>query len=133
MSLGQALCKLLPLADISIIVSVQNLVLIAVDRFGAVMLSLRSPLSSSKLCSFFILTRWIVAMTVISPYLIVLKIVEYLEKLKCQDWWNEAFGESSSLAMYCLALYVVFLYVPIALLVILYSIIVIKLKTDLSR
>ena len=49
--LGQALCKLVPfLADVSTVVSIQNLVLIAVDRFGAVVFPLRSPLISSKLC-----------------------------------------------------------------------------------
>ena len=48
--LGQALCKLVIfLADVSTAVSVQSLVLIAVDRFGAVVYPLRSPLISSKL------------------------------------------------------------------------------------
>ena len=41
------------------------------------------------------------------------------------------FGESSSLANYFLALCVVFLYVPIALLVIFYSIIFMKLNTQI--
>ena len=42
--LGQALCKLLPyLSDISLTVSIQSLVLIAVDRFGAVVYPLSSP------------------------------------------------------------------------------------------
>ena len=47
--LGQATCKLsLFAADVSTLVSVQNLLLIAVDRFGAVVYPLRSPLISSK-------------------------------------------------------------------------------------
>ena len=45
-SLGQALCKLAPLVDISSVVSIQSLVLIAVDRFGAVVFPLCSPPSS---------------------------------------------------------------------------------------
>ena len=54
--LGQALCKLLPFfGNVSIVVSTQNLILIAVDRFGAVVFPLRSPLIRSKLCPFFIL------------------------------------------------------------------------------
>ena len=54
-SLGQALCKLVGfLPSVSILVSIQSLVLIAVDRFGAVVFPLRSPLISSKLCPFFI-------------------------------------------------------------------------------
>ena len=54
--LGQVLCKLVFfLGDLSVSVSIQSLVLIAVDRFGAVVFPLRSPLIRSKLCLFFIL------------------------------------------------------------------------------
>ena len=60
--LGQALCKLFPFfGNVSFAVSIQNLILIAVDRFGAVVFPLRSPLIRSKLCPFFILSTWIVA------------------------------------------------------------------------
>ena len=131
-SLGEVLCELLPfLGHISVIVSVQSLVLISVDRFGAVVFPLRSPLIYSKMCPLFILATWIVAMAVFSPYLLVFKLVEFLGKLACEGQWNEAFGESSSLANYFLALCVVFLYVPIALLVIFYSIIFMKLNTQI--
>ena len=76
--LGQALCKLTEyLPNVSILVSTQSLVLIAVDRFGAVVFPLRSPLISSKLCPFFILATWIIAMAVLSPVLFALKLVEY--------------------------------------------------------
>ena len=53
--LGQALCKLVNfLADVSNAVSIQSMVLIAVDRFGAVVHPLRSPSSvqSGAACSF---------------------------------------------------------------------------------
>ena len=126
-SLGQALCKLFSsLTSISVVVSVQSLVLIAVDRLGAVAFPLRSPLISSKVCPFFILATWIVAIAVMSPHLIAHKLVEYSGKLACERRWNK----SSSFANYFLGLYVVFLYIPTVLLVILYSIIVIKLKTQ---
>ena len=48
-SLGEALCKLVHfLPSVSFAVSVQSLVVIAVDRFGAGVYPLRSPLISSK-------------------------------------------------------------------------------------
>ena len=73
-SLGQVLCKLVPfLGNMSVIVSVHSLVLIAVDRFGAVAFPLRSPLISSKLCPFFVLATWTVAKTAISPFLLMCK------------------------------------------------------------
>ena len=127
--LGHALCKLaLFLTDVSFCVSVQSLLLIAVDRFGAVVFPLRSPLISSKLCLFFILATWIIAMAVYSKYLVAYKLVVYPGRLLCLARWNEAFGESFSVKNYFLALFVVLLYIPIVMLTILYSIIVIKLK-----
>ena len=75
--LGQALCKLVPFfGSVSFVVSIQNLILIAVDRFGAVVFPLRSPLIRSKLCPFFILATWIVAVPISSPYLFAKELVE---------------------------------------------------------
>ena len=102
--LGQAFCKLVPFfAKVSIAVSIQNLILIAVDRFGAVVFPLRSPLIRSKLCPFFILSTWIVAVAVNSPYLFTFELVEYPEGTWCVLEWKKAFGESSSFDSYQLA------------------------------
>ena len=129
--LGQALCKLVPFfGNVSIVVSIQNLILIAVDRFGAVVFPLRSPLIRSKLCPFFILATWLVAVAVSSPHLFANELVESSERTQCVTEWKKAFGESSSLASFVLAYYILFIYIPVLLLVILYSIIVIKLKTQ---
>ena len=129
--LGQALCKLVPFfGNVSFVVSIQNLILIAVDRFGAVVFLLRSPLITSKLCPFFILATWIVAVAVNSPYLFASELVEYPEGTSCDIEWEKVFGESSSVASFLLAYYIPFIYIPVLLLVILYSIIVIKLKTQ---
>ena len=129
--LGQALCKLLPFfGNVSFAVSIQNLILIAVDRFGAVVFPLRSPLIRSKLCPFFILATWIVAVAVSSPYLFTAELVENPEGNRCDNQWEKVFGESSSYASFALAFYSLFIFIPVLLLVILYSIIVIKLKTQ---
>ncbi|XP_073249858.1 RYamide receptor-like [Porites lutea] len=129
--LGQALCKLVPFfSNVSLVVSIQNLILIAVDRFGAVVFPLRSPLIRSKLCPFFILATWIVAAAVNSPDLFTFELVEAPEGNMCVFKWEEVFGVSSSYASFVLAFYILFMYIPVLLLVILYSIIVIKLKTQ---
>ena len=129
--LGQALCKLVFfLGEVSFSVSIQSLVLIAVDRFGAVVYPLRSPLISSKLCSFFILATWIVAMAIYSPYLVALKLVEYPEQLDCRFQWNEAFGENSSIKNYYTSVIVVFCFIPLLLIASLYIIIFQKLKSQ---
>ena len=129
--LGEALCKLAPfLTDVSLDVSIQSLVLIAVDRFGAVVFPLRSPLISTKLCRFFIPATWIVAMAIFSPYLFAFKLTEYSEGLVCLPQWNEAFGETSSYANYFLAVHIVFIFIPLVLIAILYLTILFKLKSQ---
>ena len=129
--LGQIFCKLsMFLPEISIAVSIQSLVLIAANRFGAVVFPLRSPLISSKLCPFFIVATWIVAISVHSPALFVCKLVEYPEKLVCEWHWNEGFGESLSPENYLLSVLVVFNFIPLGLIAILYIIIYLKLKSQ---
>ena len=128
---GPAWCKLVHFfADVSTTVSIQNLILITVDRFVAVVFPLRSPLIRSKLCPFFILGTWIVAAAVISPHLFTFQLVENsVGKMLCVMRWKKAFGESSSPTDYLLAGSILFTYIPVMFLIILYSIIIIKLKT----
>ena len=129
--LGQALCKLVPFfGNVSFVVSIQNLILIAVDRFGAVVFPLRSPLIRSKLCPFFILATWIVAVAISLPNLFTFELVEYPEENWCAFEWEKVIEESSSFASFVLAFCSLFIYIPVLLLIILYSIIVIKLKTQ---
>jgi len=131
--LGQALCKLTYFfTGVSSAVSIQSLLLIAVGRFGAVLFPLRSPLISSKLCPFFILVTWIVAMAFHSPHLFVFKLVEYDGGLVC-DWrWEEAFGDSWSVENYILSLFVALIFVPLVVIAVLYIIIFLKLKSQRS-
>ena len=100
---------------------------IAVDRFGAVVFPLRSPLISSKLCPLFILATWIVAIAINSPEFFVHKLVEYPRKLVCELHWNEVFGESLSFETdYLLFVIVIFILIPLVLVAILYIIIYLK-------
>ena len=130
--LGLALCKIVYfLQDVSTAVSIQSLVLIAVDRFGAVVFPFRRPIVSSKLCPYFILATWIVAMALHCPYFFARKIVMTRSgKPLCRLRWNEAFGESSSLENYYVSLFLVLAVIPFALMTIVYSIIIFKLKSQ---
>ena len=94
------------------------------------MFPLRSPLIRSKLCPFFILTTWIVAVAVSSPYLFANKIVECPEGTWCVAKWEKVFRESSSYASFVVAILHLFTYIPAILLVFLNSILLIKLKTQ---
>ena len=70
--LSRTMCKVAPIVKyLSCVVSVESLVLIAVDRFGVVVFPLRLPFISStyKICRFLILATWISGVVVVSPYL----------------------------------------------------------------
>ena len=127
--LGQTFCKLVYFfSDVSLTVSIQSLVLIAVDRFGAVVFPLRSPLISSKMCSFFMLATWVLAMAIYSPYLLGLQVINHSGGLRCLMHWKEVFGESVPFEVYLLSIIVVVLLIPWVLIAILYIIIYLKLK-----
>ena len=126
--LGQALCKLLPFfGNVSFVVSIQNLILIAVDRFGAVVFPLRSPLIRSKLCPFLILATWMFAIVFISPDFLAFELAEYPEGVRCVRRWKKVFGESLSFASLLLAYNILFAYIPD---VVSHSFIRIKLKRE---
>ena len=114
--------------NVSTVVSVQSLFLIAVERFGAVVFPLRSPVISRKLRTFLVLGSWLVSAAICSPFLFTLKLVEKAEKPECVVSSTEAFGDSSSFADYVLSLYVVIIFIPLSLLTLLYSVVLYKLK-----
>ena len=124
--LSHGLCKVVPfVVNVSTVVSIQSLVLIAVDRFGAVVYPLRSPLISSKLCLFLIPATWIVAIAVDWPYLFAHKRVKYQGQQYCEIQFSEV-----SFVKNYRAIHDIFYYIPITLLILLYSMILIKLKSQ---
>ena len=128
-TLGQAWCKIYAfLADISTLVSIQSLVLITVDRYAAVVVPLRSPLISRKVCRCLIVGTWVLAAAFHSPYLFTFNLVEDQEEKRCMNQREVIFGETSSFGIYVLSGSILFFYIPFVALVILYSVILIKLK-----
>ena len=129
--LGQALCKLSGyLVDVSSAVSIQSLVIIAVDRFRAVVYPLRSPLISSKRGRFFIIATWIIAMLVFRPSMFTWKIVEHPEGLACVRRWKAAVGESSLEETFSAAMTILYLYFPFVFIGLLNLIISLKMKAN---
>ncbi len=127
--LGQALCKLRSfLLDVSVAVSIQSLVLIALDRFGAVVFPFRSPLISSKLCPYFIFTTWITAIILFFPILIAYTLVEHQERLACEMRWQEAFGKTSNIRDLFFVLLILLYLIPFTVIMILYTGILLKHK-----
>ena len=124
---GQVFCKVVFFLDyVSCLVSIENLVLIAVDRFGAVVFPLRPPLFGSKLCPFFILGTWVAAMALCSPAFYGVKSVQYTGKFQSCEWvWKQSFFADN----YFHSLPFVLVAISFAIIIILYSIILFKLKS----
>ena len=122
-SLHQTLCKIgFFLLIVSATVSIQSLILITVDRFGAVVVPIRSPLISKSYGPFFIIATWIVAIAANSPHFFAFKLVEHPGGMvKCVI-------QKSSANYYLLAYFIAFFNLSFVLLIILYAIILIKLK-----
>ena len=125
---GQAFCNAMWLLQyVSSIVSVQSLVLIAVDRFGAVVFPLRPPLIRSWRCPFFILVTWVVAIALSFPTFLAYRPVEYKQaRTECYWFWEESFIRDN----YTYVMPFVFLALSFVLITILYSIILLKLKSQ---
>ena len=114
---------------VSACVSVQSLVLIAVDRFGAVVFPLRPPVISSKLCAFFILATWIIALVVYTPFFLGTHLVtDRLGRLTCMTLYSEFFNAVTVSIHYFAAVMIIFRYIPLVFIAILYVIIYLKLK-----
>ena len=94
------------------------------------MFPLRSPLISSKLCPFFILATWIVAIASNSPELVAFKLVQYPGGLACELHWNEYFEKFFSLKNYYMSMIIIFIILPLLLITVLYIIICLKLKSQ---
>ena len=128
--LGEVFCKLVEsMIYVSACVSVQSLVLIAVDRFGAVVFPLRPPVISSKLCAFFILATWIIALGVYAPYFLAAKLVtNHHGGVFCATEISHELNAVSVSIHYNTAVMIIFRYIPLVFIAILYVNIYLKLK-----
>ena len=109
---------------VTCLISVVSLVFLAVDRFGAVVFPLRAPVISSKLCPFIIVSTWLVLTGLSTPSFFANTYV-YTGKLKCE--WR---AKESFVKYYSYAVPIVFCVTSFFLIIVLYSVILFKLKSQ---
>ena len=120
---GRILCKICPfLSDISISVSSHSLVIIAVDRFLAILHPLKARLITVRTRRLLIASTWIVAMAIHTPYFFALDLDH---KQKC------LMNNKSAFLRYTIFLAVTVIYLPVIALVIIYPITVFYLRRDI--
>ena len=127
---GRILCKMCAfLSDISVSVSTQSLVIIAVERFLAVVYPLKTRRITVKTRRLVIASTWVIAMAFHSPYLYTMELVknEKNETMCRQSKW---FLDKELFHRYNVFLYFIHFAIPIVAVSILYPIIFIHLRID---
>ncbi|XP_078371138.1 neuropeptide FF receptor 2-like [Oculina patagonica] len=121
--LGNILCKLSYfLPDVSLIVSIESLVLITMDRFVSAVFPLNTKLESTKARLIGILCTWMIAIAVHAPYFYTFRLTinPYDNKTYCILFWGPAFDHVETHKRYVMATFITFVLVPICFFVIVY-------------
>ena len=122
---GKISCKaIFFVQDVATAVSIQTLVLIALERFIAVVFPLRISMLTSRMRVALIVLTWIVGSAVHAPYFYIFKLVETGMEARCRPSWAPAFAEPMSSKIYATFLCVFLILIPFSLLSVIYSIIV---------
>ena len=122
---GQISCKAIFFAqDVATAVSIQTLVLIALERFMAVVFPLRISMLTSRMRVVLIVLTWIVGSALHAPYFYIFKLAETGMEAHCVLSWAPAFAEPRSSKIYATFLCVFLILIPFSLLSVIYSIIV---------
>jgi len=133
--LGVILCKLTYfLPDVSLVVSIESLLLISLDRFIAVVFPLRAKLITSKARFICIGCTWITAILVHAPYFYTFRLFSDNDSVThCRPSWAPAFDHVETTKRFITATFITFFLVPIGILAIVYVTIAWKLKTKVKN
>ena len=125
---GSALCKLIYFfQDVSVAVSIQSLVVIAIDRYRGVVFPFRPPIITSKVCKVIIPIIWIVAMCIHGAYFYTARLVTQDKKLYCIFSWEPYFDERRTQERYFIFILVFLILLPLCVILTLYTLILIDL------
>ncbi|XP_078353580.1 G-protein coupled receptor 83-like [Oculina patagonica] len=128
--LGSIFCKLyIFVIEVSLLVSVQSLVWIAIDRFVAVVFPIKRGLISTKIRTIAIVSTWIIGGLFYFPSLITMGLNEYGNSMYCIPKNITSIFPSQEAGAVYLWLHLTLRFIaPLFLIAILYTAIVISLK-----
>ena len=126
---GQFSCKFVPfLQDVSTAVSTQTLVLIAVERFIAVVFPMKARNFTPRSRTISTIVTWLVAVAFHSPYFYFFKLVTWCDKFYCVTDWEPLFDHQMAEKIYTTTAFVIIIYIPLTLIFILYACIFFALR-----
>ena len=126
---GLILCKLVYFfQDISTAVSIQSLVVIAIDRYRGVVFPFRPPLISTRVLKVLIPIIWIVAMCIHGPYFYTVRLVMQDNKWHCTFSLAPNLDERRMQERYFVFLSVFLIFLPLCIILSLHILIFRDLK-----
>ena len=126
--LGLIFCKLYYFVGrVSLLVSAQSLVWIAIDRFMAIVFPIKLGLITNKIRTRAIVSTWIFAVLLNSPSLIISRLIQNGSYTTCHDT-GTIFTDNKASKAYNVLQVIFHLFVPMCLVSILYIAIAIALK-----
>lgn len=131
---GLLLCKMSTfLSDVSLSVSTQNLILIAAERFLAVVYPFLYRKVTVRTRYVLIAVTWILAMALHSPYFYIFRLITHKKQngtgtLFCVPSWEPAFSNGSAQLHYVTFLHVTVVFIPLLVVAILCLTTMIKLR-----
>ncbi|XP_032242214.1 neuropeptide Y receptor type 6 [Nematostella vectensis] len=127
---GAFFCKMATfLQDISTAVSIQSLLIIAVERFVLLVYPTKSFLKSSWRLKLVLAITWLIAIAFHAPYLTSFQVASFGNKIYCVPEWSEDTATNIVTSKAYFVLIFTSLYaVPFVILVALYTTIVIRLQ-----
>ena len=125
---GLILCKLVyGFQDISTAVSIQSLVVMAIDRYHGVVFPFRPPISTCKICKIAIPVVWTVAIGAHSVYFYTARLMVQDNKTYCTFSWAPKFDERQTQENYFIFISVFLILLPLCVIFSLYALIVFAL------
>ena len=127
--MGLISCKLVYVfQDISTAVSLQSLVVIAIDRYRGVVYPFHPPLITSKVCKAIIPIIWIIAIGLHSTYFYTVRLVVQDNKSYCTFSWAPKFEDRKTQESYFIFISIILIFFPLCVILTLYTRIILELK-----
>ena len=119
---GQFSCKFIYfLQDVSTAVSIQSLVLIAVERFIAVVFPMKVRNFTPRSRTISVIVTWLVATALHSPYFYFFKLSTRCDKFYCIMDRESSLDYQMTAKIYVTALILILIFIPLTLIFILYT------------
>jgi len=110
-------------------VSIQSLVVIAIDRYRRVVFPFRPPIITSKVCKVIIPVIWIMVMCLHGSYFYTARVVMQTDnKWYCTFSWAPEFDDHRSQERYFIFVSVFLIFLPPCVIIILYALILKEVK-----